>query len=264
MINYKEVEKLRNLKQESPNKVFTMYLNTDPSDPDQQGEKWKINLKNGLQKFEQYIIEDKDKQELKNYKKIKDKVNKFMFDNEMNLQRGVVIVASAEEDLWFAEILQVRLKSEFYWEDYAALYQLDTLLKEYPKSGIVLVRQNMIKIIESKMNEVLDTTYFELNLETEDWHRKTGDTMGRLKDGASVSTYDFEARYEANQHRWYNSIAPKIDKIAKDNEWQLTFIIGEGDAAKLIEKNMNKPIENVINKNMLELNEDRVLKEVFD
>lgn len=263
MVNYDDVKKLENIKQESPDNVFTMYLNTDPSDPDQQGGKWKINLKNGLQKFEQYIKKDENEQELKNFKAIKKKVNQFMLDNEVNFRRGVVIFATADESTWFAEIVQVRLKSEFFWEEYPALYQLQTLMKDYPKSGIILVRQNLIKIIESKMNEVVDTTYFELNLETEDWHRKTGDTMGRNLDGATVLTYDFDARYQANQHRWYNSIAPKIDKLAKDNKWEQTFIVGEGEAAQLIKKHMTRDIDHLVNKNMLEQNEDRVLREIF-
>lgn len=264
MLNYECIKKLEHVKQESPNNVFTMYLNTDPSDPDQQGGKWKISLKNGLQKFEQYIKQDENEQELKNFKAIKKKVNQFMLDNEQNLRRGVVIIATADEQIWVAEIVQVRLTSEFFWEDYPALYQLQTLMKEYPKSGIILVRQNMIKIIESMMNEVVDTTYFELNLETEDWHRKSGDTMGRLLDGATVTTYDFEARYAANQQRWYNRIAPDINKLAKDNQWEQTIIVGEGEAAQLIKKYMNREVDLLINKNMLDQNDNRILKEVFD
>lgn len=264
MIKYNDASELQDIKLESPNLVFTMYLNTDPSDPDQQGGKWKINLKNGLQKFEQYIKQDDDnKEELYNFKVIKKKVNQFMLDNEQNLKRGVVLVATGDEEVWLAEMVQVRLKTEFFWQERPALYPLELLMKEYPKSGIILVRQNLIKIIESKMNEVEDRSYFELNLETEDWNRKSGETMGRLLDGAKVVTYDFEARYAANQHRWYKKIVPQIDKLAKDNNWEQIVVIGEGEATKIIKKQMNKSIDYVIQKNMLEQSEDKILKEVF-
>ncbi len=47
----KEMKKLESIYLEKPNRVFTMYLNTDPADPEQQGGEWKIHLKNGLKKF---------------------------------------------------------------------------------------------------------------------------------------------------------------------------------------------------------------------
>lgn len=262
MININELNKLEDEKRESPNNVFTMYLNTDPSDPDQQGGKWKINLKNGLQKFEQYLKQDNNDEEIKNFKVIKEKVQDFISQNELNLQRGIFIVATADESIWVAEIVQVRLKSEFFLEERPALYQIQSLIKEFPKSGIILVRKNIIKIIESVMNEVTDTTYFELNLETENWHRKTGELAGG-PGAAKILTDNFDARYEANQQRWYKSIAPKLDKHAKDQEWEQIIIVGEGEATQIVKDHMNKPIDHIINKNMLEHSDSKVMKEVF-
>ena len=40
----KQIKQLEHARREGANKIFTMYLNTDPSDPDQQGGKWKINF----------------------------------------------------------------------------------------------------------------------------------------------------------------------------------------------------------------------------
>lgn len=262
MININELNKLEDEKRESPNNVFTMYLNTDPSDPDQQGGKWKINLKNGLQKFEHYLKQDNNDEEIKNFKVIKEKVQDFISQNELNLQRGIFIVATADESIWVAEIVQVRLKSEFFLEERPALYQIQSLIKEFPKSGIILVRKNIIKIIESVMNEVTDTTYFELNLETENWHRKTGELAGG-PGAAKILTDNFDARYEANQQRWYKSIAPKLDKHAKDQEWEQIIIVGEGEATQIVKDHMNKPIDHIINKNMLEHSDSKVMKEVF-
>src|SRR5690625_5327210 len=47
-----QVNQLENMKSDRSKNVFAMYLNTDPTDPDQQGGKWKINLKNGLQNLD--------------------------------------------------------------------------------------------------------------------------------------------------------------------------------------------------------------------
>lgn len=57
------LNRLENTYVNHPDKFFTMCLNTDPSDPDQQGGKWKIHLKNGLEDFEQYIKKSQDQEE---------------------------------------------------------------------------------------------------------------------------------------------------------------------------------------------------------
>ncbi|WP_318036126.1 hypothetical protein [Halobacillus salinarum] len=38
---YKVIKQLESVHLEKPNRVFSMYLNTDPSDPEQQGENGK-------------------------------------------------------------------------------------------------------------------------------------------------------------------------------------------------------------------------------
>lgn len=45
---------------------------------------------------------------------------------------------------------------------------------------------------------------------------------------------NFEARYVANQRRWYKAIAQRLDKLAKDQGWEGIFVIGEGSAAYMI------------------------------
>src|SRR5690625_5301262 len=91
-----QVNQLENMKSDRSKNVFTMYLNTDPTDPDQQGGKWKINLKNGLQNFEQYLKKDENPEELKKFQSIKEKVTAFVHDNEQNLQRGIIVFATAD------------------------------------------------------------------------------------------------------------------------------------------------------------------------
>ena len=52
-----KLKELESVNRENGNKVFTMYLNTDPADPDQQGGEWKIHFKNGMRNFESYLIQ---------------------------------------------------------------------------------------------------------------------------------------------------------------------------------------------------------------
>ena len=93
----KEIKKLENVYLEKPQRVFSMYLNTDPADPEQQGGKWKLHLKNGLNSFENYLQMDGDSEEKRNYWAVKEMVEKYMHENEQNLAKSVVIFATGDQ-----------------------------------------------------------------------------------------------------------------------------------------------------------------------
>ncbi|WP_212926537.1 VLRF1 family aeRF1-type release factor [Oceanobacillus sp. J11TS1] len=243
-----------------------MYLNTDLSDPDQQGGEWKIHLKNGLNNFEHYLKEGGNDEELENYREVKKQVKKFMGEIERNFMRGVIIIASADEVL-FAERVQMRLENEFEWQETPLLDQLKSLAEKYPKTGIILVQQNQVKLIDTNLNQVKDTTEYELDVEEETWRIKQGPRQGRSATGLGSANFQkdlFNERYEANQYRWYKNIAPKLDKQAKDREWKRIFIVGEAPASKTLAAEMNKDVEDVILKNMLDHEESKVIEKVLD
>lgn len=261
----KQLKQLEKTKLESPNKVFSMYLNTDPSDPDQQGGEWKIHLKNGLNNFASYLESGKDKEELNNFNKVKEKVQDYVQNNEQNLKKGIVLFASADGSLWFAELVQMPVKNEFYWEETPITDQVDELRDKFPKSGIVLVQQNEIKIIEAEMGEILETKFFELDLDTENWREKTAEgkrqqAMG--KGGKDPSRDSFDARVHANQQRWYKSIAPKLDKLAKDNQWERIYLVGDKQETETLRDTMNKEIYKLEEKNLLNHEESEILEKV--
>src|SRR5699024_9426950 len=219
----KQLNKLEKVNKQGPDKAFTMYLNTDPSDPEQQGGEWKLQFKNGLRNFEQYLEEANNKEELKNFQLVKQKVKKYVFENELALRKGIIIFASASEDVWFAARFQARLKTEFYWQETPVLDQLKSLCEHYPRTGVILVQQNEIKIIESYLNDVENTVYYELNLDTDDWRQKVGPRAANNTTGLgsiNAQKENFKDRYEANKHRWYKCIASKLDKREKDNHWE--------------------------------------------
>lgn len=261
----KQIQQLKEVKQASPNQVFTMYLNTDPSDPDQQGGKWKVHFKSGLDNFEQYLKQD-NKEELRNFQIIRDKVEKYVQDNEQHLRRGIIVFATATEDVWFSYLVQTRLETEFYWQEAPVLDQLQLIIKKFPVAGLILVQQNMVKVVESSLNEIQDETYFELDLNTEDWREKSGPRPSHTPKGPGSSNLqleNFESRYVANLERWYKSIASRLDKLAKDHQWKEIYVIGEGKAALEIKSQMNKNVNQWIKKNMMDHKEVQILKEVF-
>lgn len=255
----KKLKQLESIKREGPDKIFSMYLNTDPSDPEQQGGEWKIHLKNGIRNFEQYLEESDNKEELRNFQHVKQNVENFIRGNEQQFRKGVIVFATADEEVWFATRVQMRLETEFFWQETPQLEQLKKLKEEYPKTGIVLVQQNEVRVIESYLNELDMEKHFELDINVDDWREKTAMGPGN----PTIQKDDLNARFEANKHRWYKSVAPKLDKLAKDEGWEKIVVIGEPGQAQALQDQMNKQPDEVINKNMLDHASERIIEEVF-
>src|SRR5690554_4181193 len=134
-------EDLENLKQFQCSQgkcVLSVYLNTDRSEKSQQQGEWKIRLKNGLKRLEEYLIASGNENELKSYQILKEKVNKEILGNQTRLMKSVIIFASEEQNLWSVHYLQLPVNTSFNWEKTPVLDQLETLQLTFPKSGIIL------------------------------------------------------------------------------------------------------------------------------
>ncbi|WP_082233465.1 VLRF1 family aeRF1-type release factor [Halobacillus massiliensis] len=261
----KELKKLDNIHLEKPQKVFTMYLNTDPSDPDQQGGEWKIQLKNGLNNFENYLKEDGDSDEKRNFWNVREKVESFIEGNEQNFGKCAVVFATGDDTVWFAERFQMPVKTEFYWEESPVLDQLKEMQEKFPKTGIILTQKNQIKAIDANLGTINDSHLFELDLNTEDWRVFKGPQRGQNRGQSGGQNTQFEQykdRFDANRYRWYKSVAPKLDKLAKDHGWQRIYMVGDKEELKDLDDNMNKEVNKYVNKNLLDHEETSVIAEV--
>ncbi|SDC29632.1 hypothetical protein SAMN05421734_10672 [Pelagirhabdus alkalitolerans] len=263
----KEIKRLESLYLEKPERVFSMYLNTDPSDPEQQGGEWRIHLKNGLQRFEKYLKNDGNKDELENFQKVKKKVKDYVAENELDFAKSVVIFATPDDSVWFAEIFQVPVKTEFFWEEIAKVDQLIQLHQDYPKAGIILTQKEAIRVVETELGRPLDDVLYELDLDTEDWRRHTGPHRAQAtvgSGGKSKKREQFIARFEANRHRWYKSIAPDLDKLAKDHGWDYIYMMGPSEETHELGEEMNKTINAYIDKNMLDQEESKIITKALN
>lgn len=255
---------LQEVKGEGTDKVFTMYLNTDPSDPDQQGGKWKVMLKNGLHNFERYLKQDENKEEYKSFLQIKKMVEDYIGEYENQLHKSIIFIATKDEVL-FAERLHIRVKSDFYWEEQPRLEQLQQMMDEFPKSGIILVQHDAIKVLETELNETQTTQIFELDVDTEDWKEKVGPRKGFHSSGLgsrNAQIDNFKARFQANKHRWYVSVAKSLDQRAKAEKWEKVFIVGETDVSHELANAMKHAVEKVIHKNMYMQTEAQIMQEI--
>ncbi|RKQ34706.1 VLRF1 family aeRF1-type release factor [Oceanobacillus halophilus] len=262
----KEMKKLASVYVEKPHRVFSMYLNTDPSDPDQQGREWKIHLKNGLNSFENYLKEDGNREEKRNFKMVREMVENYIREHELNLSKSIVIFATADQKVWFAERFQMPVVTEFSWEETAKIDQLKKMYHQFPKTGIILTQKESIKVMDAELGTLKDTNVFELDLDTEDWKEHTGPSHNQLSMGSggrSTKQDEFQERFEANRYRWYKRVAPKLDKLAKDKQWESIYLVGDKQEAEDLKSHMNKVITDIINKNMLDHEEKQVIDTVM-
>ncbi|WP_027964361.1 VLRF1 family aeRF1-type release factor [Halalkalibacillus halophilus] len=262
----KEIKRLEAVYAESPDRVFTMYLDTDPASPDNQGGEWKIHLKNGLNNFESYLQEDGDSDEKRNYWKIKEYVENYVEEHQKDFKKSLVIIASSDEQIWFAEKFQMPVESKFYWEEQPQLDQLKEMQNNFPQTGLILTQKNEIKVIDAALGNVNDIQHYELDLDTEDWRLHQGPHRADASMGSggqkTSKKEQFEQRVEANRYRWYKSLAPKLDKLAKDYGWERIYFVGNKEELDDLEANMNKTADHFVNKNLLDHEEMKVLEEV--
>ncbi|MFA9456328.1 VLRF1 family aeRF1-type release factor [Halalkalibacter sp. AB-rgal2] len=261
----KEIEKLEKIYLEKSNKILTMYLNTDRSDPDQQGGEWKIHLKNGLRNFESYLNEVDNEEEKRNYSIVRKKIERYMKENEQSLARSVIIFATADQSVWFAEKFQMPVQTEFEWKEVANTSQLRELHQTFPKTGVILTQKEQVKVLDAELGSLKQSHHFQLDLDTEDWREYLGPHESRAtvgSGGKSTQQEKFRERFEANRYRWYKSLASTLDRLAKHAGWQNIYVVGDKEETNDLLNHMNKAITDVIHKNMLNHKEKQVLHEV--
>lgn len=260
-------ELLKKWRHESPqedNRVFSMYLNTDKADPDQQGGEWKIHLKNGLNGFENYLNTDGNKEELESFLKVKKKVKKFIQEEEQSLKKSIIIFASADDSIWFAEKLQLPVETDFSWDNELKLEQLNTLREKFPTTGVILTQQNMVKVIKTDLGAIIGVHLFDLDIDTEDWRDYAGPVPSESNVGSKITQTDqFKERFQANKKRWYNQLASKLDFLAKESNWEKIYLVGEPDEVNILKAKMQKEIHEVIHKNMLDHEDAKIVDTVL-
>ena len=74
--------------------VLSVYLNTNPGDPEQLNGAWRIHLKSGLKRIDEYLTASNDEKEMKAFNELRKKIEKEVEDNKNDLSKGVVIFAS--------------------------------------------------------------------------------------------------------------------------------------------------------------------------
>ncbi|MDN5708992.1 MAG: VLRF1 family aeRF1-type release factor [Planococcus sp. (in: firmicutes)] len=286
MTLYDEIQELKQFECED-RCVLSVYLNTNPADREAQNGAWKIQLKNGLKRLDEYLTASKDEKELKAYKALRKKVEKEITDNQGDLQKGVVIFASTQDDLFWVKHLQISVKTDFQWENKPALDQLRYIYKAYPYAGVVLPSFKGIRVLDTSVGIVNEEVYYEFDAGLEVWTEQKGvRSSGRIQgrsgagstgggaaggnspviggSGGGSPTDELDHRLKENLDRFYKDMGSKIEKLKKERRWEEIHVIGEAEHAQSFSKVLHKKPNSCIHKNLINNSADKILHEVFE
>lgn len=251
------INQLKSFEKGERKKVLTIYLNTDRSEC--QKSSWKIRLKNGLKKLNSYIQLSGTEEELKKFNKLKDKVEKTIFDSVTSLQKSVVIFASNDDKLYSVHFMQVPVENEFFWEDTPELTQLTQIQGKFPSSGVLLANDDEITLMHSSLGEIEVINHFSFEADTDDWREYDGLSATERISSSANHRDKFQERYYANQQRWIRSILPLIEKEAQTYDWKHIHIVGQAEYVQYIETELKVPIKNVVRKTLPSKDQNEII-----
>ncbi|MFD1927806.1 VLRF1 family aeRF1-type release factor [Sporosarcina siberiensis] len=244
--------------------VLSVYLNTNPGDPEQLNGAWKIHLKSGMKRIEEYLKLSKDPDEIKAFGILKEKVAQEIEHSQNNLNKGVVIFASIEPELWSVHYVQVPVKTSFHWEDHPVLEEMEYMYKAYPEAGIILPSFGEVRVLDTAMGFVEDELKYRFDPNLEVWGKqKRMDPTNQHVIG-STKVDDLEPRLKENLGRFYKGMADIVERLKKERGWREIHITGEAELAKAFAETLRTIPTSCIHKNLNNSSVHDIIHQVFE
>lgn len=226
MLNSTLIDSLPKL--EAP--ILTVYLNTNPANPSNQGKSSgaRIWLKSQGKALQARL----PRLEQKALRKLLERVDTFL-KTRAKRERGIVIFAGPKA--WRVLRLQVDVDQELHWGQ-AALTQLLWLLDEHQPSGVVVVDRSGARFHRFWMGEVEEQKTERFTVDTSQWRvknvvRPAGRTATAQRDA-------FEQRVAAHHARLFRDTAKRIGQWARQENLDVLFIAGSQDVVESVWNNI--------------------------
>ncbi len=211
--------------------VLTIYLNTNPTN-----ENWKIRLKNGLKKTEEYI-DVSNPEDVQQFADIRKRVDAQIKDDQTRFKNSLICFATKDEIVTYH--FQFQVENDFQWDEKPATEQLNKLFEQYPKSGVVLLQRDQITLITSTLGEFVDEVSYELDLESRDWKQYKGLGYEGVRASSANHRDKFDQRVKENQERWFKSIVPIIERFSRTQGWSFTHLAGPAELTQQMHDLLN-------------------------
>src|SRR5690625_7727484 len=106
----------------------------------------KIHMKKGMKEIKEKNHSSESQSELQTFKKLEKQVLNEINANQINLNKGIIIFAAQEPELWSVHDVQVRIKTNFDWGIKPEIDQLFYINKAYPHAVIICTSLNDLLI----------------------------------------------------------------------------------------------------------------------
>lgn len=236
-------------------RVLSFYLNTDPT-----SEEWKIRLKNGLKRTEEYG-KASNPDHANSLKKIIKHVQVQVRDMQRNLKRSLLCFASEDQVLLYP--FNFPVENDFSWHSKADTAQLEKLFEKYERTGVILLQANSVTLITAALGELEDEVHYEIDFDTESWKRYKGLAFGAIISSSANHRHKFERRMRENQARWYRSIIGTVKKYMKDKAWKSVYLVGPRSLTEGFQKELDTEVTEVINRNLASKSASDVWERIF-
>lgn len=216
-----------------PPPVLTAYLDTNPSNPRNQGRPSGARI--WLKSRAKEIAADLPLEERKLFRKQVARVDRFL-STRPRRERGIVIVASPKT--WQIIRLQVQVKNESHWGR-AALKQLLWLLDEHQPSGVLVIDRSSARFYRYWMGEFEEQRAERFALDTSTWRQRTGvrpARLGQRKTGLRSERDAFQHRTDVQYARMFKDLAKRIPLWAQREKLDSIVIVGAKDTVDFIRK----------------------------
>lgn len=260
----KELETLKEFYCEE-RRVLSVYLNTHPGDPQQLNGGWRIHLKNGLKRIEEYLTASEDENELKAFLTLKKKVTEEIEHQKNNLSKSVVIFAAVEPELWSVHYVQVPVKTSFHWENQPMVEEMSYMYKAYPEAGIVLPSSGEVRVLDTAMGSVKEELAYKYDTFEAVW--KTPDKQGDVDNDPgkdSITRPTFESLPQNNIKSLFKGMVKNVEQLKKERGWREIHVIGETEMAKAFSETLREKPASCLYKNLINNKASDVIHQVFE
>jgi hypothetical protein len=244
--------------------VLTVYLNTNPGDPEQLNGGWRIHLKSGLKRIDEYLTASKDEKEMKAFNELRKKVVDVVEENKNDLNKGVVIFAAKNPELWSVYFVNVPVKTSFHWEDHPVTEQMEYMYKAYPEAGIILPSFGGVRILDTAMGFVNGEYTFDFDPNLEGWGERSKASDAHNVGMGSTKGDAIEPRLRENLQRFYKGMGEAVEKLKKERGWREIHVTGEADHANAFAETLREKPASCIYKNLNNSKPQDIIKQVFE
>ncbi len=229
-----EMEQLRDLI-ETPTEgpVLSVFCRTDPRDPASRSETpgWLVALKNGLR--EAAAGYEADPETTKQVEKLCQAAEQRLTGaSATDRGRSVAFFLSACGSIDSFHTFQIPVRDDYVAiEDGAVVWPVVDLLDRGQRSGLVLVSQDHIRVLEWRDGHVRDLEASTFDLELGDWrdYRGTARPSGSRSGQAINNKAAYEDRVEEWRARFVKAASKAVAETAGDLGFDRLVIAAEGD-----------------------------------